>query len=80
MTLFILKVRYNGTERKIFYTIVSAEQYQHLAKRIKEIDNATFINFLQIKKITDVFFSQAKDRQTLITKENSFFEKDTCDF
>lgn len=60
-TLFVGKGCYKGAERKMLYTVVSDDQAQHLAQKVRAEDPNAFINLLQTKNLLGKFYQRAKD-------------------
>lgn len=60
-TLFVGKGCYKGVERKMLYTVVSAEEARMLCRRIYAVDKNAFINVLSTKDLYGKFFRRPND-------------------
>ena len=60
-TLFTGKGCYKGAERKMLYTVVSAEEARKLCRRIHTVDESAFINVLSTKDLYGKFFRRPND-------------------
>lgn len=60
-TLFVGNGCYKGAERKMLYTVVSAEEARMLCRRIYAVDKCAFINVLSTKDLYGKFFRRPND-------------------
>ncbi len=60
-TLFTGKGCYQGAERKMLYTVVSADEEDKLMRSIKKTDPAAFVNILQTKMLKGNFIMKKQD-------------------
>lgn len=59
-TLFVGTGCYEGTERKMLYSVVSSDQVSTVMNIIKEIDPKAFINSLKTEELSGRFYKQKK--------------------
>ena len=59
-TLFVGTGCYEGTERKMLYSVVSSDQVSTVINIIKEIDPKAFINSLKTEELSGRFYKQKK--------------------
>ncbi|MCH5295417.1 MAG: YitT family protein [Treponema sp.] len=60
-TLFTGNGCYQGAERKMLYTVVSADEEEKLLRSIKKIDPSAFVNILQTKMLKGNFIMKKQD-------------------
>ena len=60
-TLFVGNGCYKGAERKMLYTVVSAEEARMLCRHIYAVDKCAFINVLSTKDLYGKFFRRPND-------------------
>ncbi|MCH5293002.1 MAG: YitT family protein [Treponema sp.] len=60
-TLFTGKGCYQGAERKMLYTVVSADEEEKLLRSIKKADPLAFVNILQTKMLKGNFIMKKQD-------------------
>ena len=59
-TLFVGTGCYEGTERKMLYSVVNSDQVSTVMNIIKEIDPKAFINSLKTEELSGRFYKQKK--------------------
>lgn len=60
-TLFQGEGFFMGSERKLIYSVVGADQVNMLVKEIKEVDPHAFINVLRTERLQGRFYSRPRD-------------------